>query len=114
MPIEAYEFGRIVVDGRSYSADLILYPDRVQANWWRRAGHELCPEDIAEVLAGRPQVLVVGTGESGRMRVLPETEALLQERGIQLIALPTGAACRTYNQLRSTGSNAVAALHLTC
>jgi len=112
--IEAYEFGRIVVDGQTYTSDLILYPDRVQAGWWRREGHELCPEDIAELLAGRPQVLVVGTGSSGRLRVLPETESLLEERGIQLIALPTDAACRTYNQLRRTGSHAFAALHLTC
>jgi hypothetical protein len=29
MKIEAYEFGRIVYGGKTYTSDLIIYPDRV-------------------------------------------------------------------------------------
>jgi hypothetical protein len=114
MKIESYEFGQIVVGGESYSSDLIIYPDRVEAGWWRRSGHELHPDDLSGVLENAPEVLVVGTGKWGRMRVLEETEALLRRQNIQIMALKTDAACRTFNQLCQTGTRAVAALHLTC
>jgi len=112
--IERYEFGRIVVDGKGYSADLIIFPDRVMSDWWREEGHELRPVDLWEVVRARPKVLVVGTGHSGMMRVPPETERYIREQGIQLIVEPTAQACRTYNRLRERGEDVVAALHLTC
>ncbi|MGB9722558.1 MAG: Mth938-like domain-containing protein [Chloroflexia bacterium] len=114
MEIESYDFGRIVIAGRTYTSDLILLPDRVLPNWWRREGHELHPDDLKEVLEAHPQVLVVGTGYVGRMRILPQSEALLSVQGIRLIAQDTRAACRTYNELHRAGGQVAAALHLTC
>ncbi len=114
MRIERCEFGRVVVDGKSYTADLIVFPERVREGWWRREGHMLHPEDLEEVWPYRPQVLVVGTGQMGRMRISPEVERRLEAEGIQLLALRTAAACQTFNQLLATGTRAVAALHLTC
>ena len=112
--IEHYEFGRIVVDGQRYTSDVIIYPDRVDSNWWRNEGHELCPADLREVVQAQPEVLVVGTGQPGRMRVLPETERHLEEQGIELVVQRTTDACRIYDQLREAGQNVIAALHLTC
>lgn len=114
MQIESYRFGRIVVDGHPYTHDLIIYPDRVQSNWWRQEGHELHPGDLQDVLTASPHTLIVGTGSVGRLRILQETEELFQQRGIHLIALRTEAACQAYNQLRQRGERVVAALHLTC
>ncbi len=114
MLIDSYHFGRIVVEGQPYSADLILLPERVEANWWRRSGHELHPDDLTTVLEARPKTLVVGTGMWGRMRILPETEHLLREKGIHLIALETGKAVETYNRLRQEDLAVAGAFHLTC
>lgn len=114
MRIERCEFGALVVDGKIYTADLILFPERILAGWWRREGHTLRPEDLEEVWPYRPQVLVVGTGQMGRMRIAPEVEKRLEAEGIQLLALRTPAACQAFNQLLATGTRAVAALHLTC
>jgi hypothetical protein len=36
--LEDYSFGRIVVDGEEQTRDLIVTPDRVVTNWWRREG----------------------------------------------------------------------------
>ena len=44
--IEGYSFGSISVDGRRYKSDLIIYPDRVRSDWWRKEGHQLQLEDI--------------------------------------------------------------------
>jgi hypothetical protein len=39
--IDHYEFGRIIIDGREETKDLIILPDRVVRNWWRQEGHAL-------------------------------------------------------------------------
>jgi len=92
--IESYDFGRIVINGRTYTTDVIVLPDRVFSSWWRRAGHKLVPADLDEVVAARPDVLVVGTGYSGLMRVLPETETYLAEQNITSPPLCTSLAER--------------------
>ena len=111
--IDSYQFGQIVVNGKRYSSDVIIFPDRVKDSWWRKSGHQLCLDDIAEVIAEKPEVLIVGTGASGLVRVLPEVKQSLEARGIKLIAEPTSEACNTYNQLCQS-QRVVAALHLTC
>ena len=110
--IDQYEFGRIVVDGREETRDLIVLPDRVVRNWWRRDGHALVLDDLVEVLDELPPHLVVGTGADGRMRPDPDTVQQLQERGVTVEALPTRQAVRRFAELDPAGT--AAALHLTC
>jgi hypothetical protein len=111
--IESYRFGEMVIDGKAYHADLIVYPERIDAGWWRKEGHTLCLADIAEVVAAQPECFVVGTGNPGLMKVLPETRKHLQQQGIQLIVEPTEQAYQTYNTL-STTKQTIGAFHLTC
>jgi hypothetical protein len=111
--IESYRFGRVVVDGQVHKKDLIILPDRVVGGWWRGEGHALHPADLELVFDAQPEVLVVGQGADGLMQVTPETQQALQAAGIQLIARPTGDACRVYNEL-SPRQSVAAALHLTC
>ncbi len=112
--IDSYSFGRIVIGGRSYSADVIVFPDRVIDNWWRKEGHRLYVEDLKEVLEEKPEVLVVGTGHSGLVKVLAETKNHVESMGIELIIEPTREACETFNDVMRSGRKVVAALHLTC
>jgi len=111
--IDSYQFGVISVSGKKYSSDVIIFPDRIRDNWWRKSGHQLCLEDVAEVITEKPEVLIVGTGASGLMKVLPEIEQATQARGIKLIAEITDKACHTYNDL-CRSQRVMAALHLTC
>ena len=111
--IDSYHFGEIVINGKKYSSDVVIFPNRVREKWWRKTGHELCLEDIVETIAENPEVLVVGTGASGLMKVLPEVEQLAQARRIRLIVETTDKACSTFNQLCHS-KRLVAALHLTC
>jgi hypothetical protein len=111
--IESYAFGQIVIDGRRYVHDVIVYPDHVDDGWWREEGHAVAPADVWEVVEARPQVLVIGQGAMGRMEVPDETMQVLQAAGLEVITEPTGQAWETYNRLRET-RRVVAALHLTC
>jgi hypothetical protein len=110
--LEDYSFGRLLVDGSEETRDVIVLPERVLRNWWRRDGHALVLEDLDEVLAELPARLVVGTGAYGRMRPDPETLERLAERGVEVEVLPTGEAVERYSALNP--AETAAALHLTC
>ena len=111
--IDSYQFGEIVISGKKYLSDVIIFHDRVVDNWWRKTGHELCPDDITVVLEEKPEVLVVGTGISGLMKVLPKVEEIALTQGIELIIDTTDNACNIYNRL-SHSRRSVAAFHITC
>jgi len=112
--VDSYNFGEIVVDGRRYFRDLILSPDNVKSGWWRREGHKLSVEDLEDALKEKPEILVVGTGYVGLMKVPKEVRDHVKSLGIELIVQRTQEACRTYNRLVQSGRRIVAALHLTC
>jgi len=112
--IDSYDFGQIVIDGRRYTSDVIVFRDRVRDGWWRKEGHRLYVEDIEEAVEEeKPELFVVGTGYSGLMRVLPETESYLKSKGIELIVQSTREACKTFNRLVKS-KKVMGALHLTC
>jgi len=111
--IDSYDFGRIVINGKRYNSDLIVFPDKVREGWWRKEGHRLHIEDLKDILEAKPEVLVVGTGYSGMMTIPPETRKHIESEGIELIAQRTAEACKTFNRLVKF-RKVVAALHLTC
>jgi len=111
--IQSYGFGKMVVEGKRYSADLIIYPDRVESSWWRKEGHRLDTDDLADVFEAKPEVIVVGTGYLGMMRIPEETKNAVAEMGIELVAEKTGDAWRSFNEL-SGKRKTVGAFHLTC
>ena len=114
MQIDHYSFGRIGVGGRDYGADVIIFPDRVQERWWRQEGHRLVKEDLATVLADKPQILVIGTGYYGHMQVPAKTLATLQAKNIEVRVSKTSEAVAEFNRLQRDCAQIVAALHLTC
>jgi hypothetical protein len=113
MHIDSYEFGHMVIDGQAFRTDLLIWPGRIKSDWWRQEGHLLQLADVTEALAATPQVLVVGTGSPGNMRVDPALASYLTEQGIDLVVSPTREAARVINDLAGRRRLA-AALHLTC
>jgi hypothetical protein len=110
--IEGYRFGHVVIDGREETRDLIVLPGRVVRNWWRRDGHGLVLEDLAEVLDDLPERLIVGTGATGQMRPDPWTIDQLRGRGVAVEVARTEEAVRLFAE--SDPARTAAALHLTC
>jgi hypothetical protein len=111
--IESYKFGEIVINGTTYTSDLILYPDKVDDTWWRKESHVLHKDDLTDVINYEPDVIIVGTGEPGLMEVPDETKQFIKSNGIELIIENTNNACKIYNELNKY-KKVVATLHLTC
>jgi len=110
--LEHYSFGHITVDGEQQTRDLIVLPDRVITDWWRRDGHSLAIEDLDEVVDELPERLILGCGHDGRLKPDPAVIEALRERGVEVEAMQTGDAVRRYGELDP--ERTAAALHLTC
>jgi hypothetical protein len=111
--IEKYSFGRFSFGGKEYTSDVIIHGDSV-ASWWRVAGHSVARDDIENLVAENPAVIVIGTGANGLMTVPPDTRKFIENDGIEVIAERTAKAVETFNKLRAGGTDAAIAMHLTC
>ena len=75
-----------------------------------RYGHTtLSPHE--EIPWSAPQ-LVVGTGASGRLPIMPEVWEEAKAPGVELSALPTSEACELLRSIEEHPVNAI--LHVTC
>jgi len=113
MKIEAYSPGVIVIDGKEYHGDVILYPDHVFNVWWRKDGHNLQLVDMVDILDSSPDELIIGTGYAQCMNVGDDVLSELKMRKIKFHVVETHQAVELYNK-RDKTKNIVAALHLTC
>ena len=113
MTIDSYTFGRIVIDGKSYDSDVIIYKNIVYPNWRRMSGHLFQIDDIEKHLKKNPKKLLIGTGFSKMMKVDPDAKSYLKKARIELIIESTSNAWKTFNSL-SDEEDVMAVFHITC
>jgi uncharacterized protein len=109
--INSFSRGEIVINQQRYTSSLILLPDRIIADWKPGRFEEIEGEDFSALLELKPDLVLLGTGES-HLFPRPELYSSLIEAGIGLESMTTAAACRTYNILQSEGRGVAAALIL--
>ena len=107
--IRGYGDGVIIIGNRQFARSLILTRDSLVADWRPQHVAELLQDDFAPILELRPEVLVLGTGNTLQFPS-PALTARLLQTGIGVEIMDTAAACRTYNILLSEQRNVVAAL----
>jgi hypothetical protein len=112
--IDSYHFGAMTVKGKTHRNDLKIIGDQIIGDWWRLEGHAVHEGDIADILPASVEVLVVGTGDPGRMQVSRGAAQALEGQGIQVVTLPTRQAVTIFNDLRGQGKRVAGAFHLTC
>ncbi len=91
--------------------DLLVFPDRVDQNWWRDEAYVLKVQDLAAVFASEPKLLIVGTGYNGMMKVSQDVRDYCREHDVRLFEATTDKAVQEYN--RKEGPGVVGAFHLT-
>ena len=110
--IEEYEFGKIVIDGKTYTDDVIIIEGKVYPDWWRAQGHFLQKIDLGPILEAKVHTLIIGTGHDGAMKVGKDVREYCKEKGIKLIELKSGEAVDKINELKKDG--VAAGIHLSC
>lgn len=111
--IDSYSFGNITINSQKFTKDLIIFPGKIISNWRRKIGHLLVEDDIKEILDYKPEVLIVGTGFYGLMKVDDKLKDKLKSLGIEFVTKKTSEAVTEYNRVYKE-KKAVCALHLTC
>ncbi len=111
--IENHSFGTIVVHGKTYTSDIKIIGQSVIPNWRRRTGHLLAPNDIRDIFDSLPEVIVVGQGVHGLMKISDELVRYAIKRNIRLICDMNSNVITEYNQLCEQ-RNVCACFHLTC
>ena len=109
--IEDVSFSKLVCAGKVYRAPVIVYPDKVDGRWWRKDGTRFSPEDFDDVIAAKPDVVVLGVGFTAKVTVPEETAARFRDAGIECFVADTTEAVEKYNALAAT-KKVVGAFHL--
>lgn len=117
MIIDSTEFGSITVEGKCYNYDLVITADglikkrsSISEDFYG-THHVICTEEVKEILASKPQVLVIGTGQYGACRLEAGISRECAKLGTKLIAEPTPKAIISFN---STEARKAGLFHVTC
>ena len=116
MDVEYPGFGAIVVGGTRFDHDVVVTAGQVRPRkkgpskvHRSRYGHT--PLSAEEDIPWSSAQLVVGTGASWRLPIMPAVWEEAETRGVELVALPTAEAC---DLLRTMDDEVCAILHVTC
>jgi len=119
--IEEYHFGSITIDNKTYNYDIEVRWSGEVLPWKRVESHLIDVEDVKRAAEQNPDTIVIGTGETGAVRVSEEAQKFIQEKKIRLIIDRTEEATRTFNVVNEDSKeeegeqdNVIGLFHLTC
>ena len=104
-----YGDGYVSVNDRRYEGSLVVAPDHEVTAWSVESFEALTPAHFELLLALKPEIVILGTGERLRFP-RPEVTRALAAAAVGFEAMDTKAACRTYNILMGEGRAVVAAI----
>ena len=118
MPIDATEFGAITIDGKTYEHDVII---RLSGEVEKRrkrlskaqygTSHVISKAEAKFVFEKGCDLLIVGTGQDGNVRLSPEASAYFDKKQCRVVLERTPEAILTFNRLRD---KKIALMHVTC
>ncbi len=109
-----YKFGEIEINGEKYTNDVIIFPNKIKDNWWRKNGHSIEIDDVEEVIDYNPEIFIIGRGKNGRLTVHDKFIKNMNSYEIEVLALKTPKAKKKFNKFLKESKDVVAGLHLTC
>lgn len=108
--VDSFYFGNIVIDGKKHQTDVIVSSDGVQE---KESSHEFTKSDFQNILMREPEVIIIGIGTAGAVKVDPEIDSIANDENIEVIKLETPKAVDEYNKLYRK-KKVIAMFHLTC
>lgn len=110
--IDDTKFGEITVNGKPYDSDMtVFWTGKVS---YRAKEHTLEVGELLAALRPGPEVVVVGTGQEGAIRIAPEVNQIAEQKGITMYAEKTPKAVKLFNAFSDQGKKVVGIFHVTC
>lgn len=117
MDARLVSFGLLEIDGQRYDHDVVIEGGVIRKRkkgpskpYRERYGHT--PLSADEDIPWSAPTLLIGTGASGMLPIMPEVHEEAARCGVDIIAEPTADACRRLAILDPATMCAV--LHVTC
>ncbi len=110
--IDGTSFGSITVNGKHYSHDVWILADGSIRR--RDRDHEFTLNELYLLLEGKPELVIVGTGQSGCVQVDKEAAELALKQGVKIIDDITPDALKRYNEAINARRRVAGAFHVTC
>lgn len=103
------EQGKIKIGNEELIDNVVLFRDEIRRGWQPKDINNPTSQDLSELIAEKPEVIIFGTGWHTR---LPPRELVfaLARDGIGFEMMDTPAACRTFNVLVSEDRDVAAVL----
>jgi uncharacterized protein len=104
-----YGEGYVSINHERHERSIVVSPDAPVQDWAPQSFEALGADDLRPVLELKPEIVILGTGETFRFPPAAVTRVLVDARvGYEI--MDTKAACRTYNILMAEGRHVVAAI----
>ncbi len=116
--IEGTEFGSITIAGKKYNHDVIIRLDgtvekRKKGLSKKASGtaHIISLEEAKFLYQEGAERLIVGSGQSGMVKLSPEAAEYFKQKGCAVELAPTPTAIRAWNKAQGA---AIGLFHVTC
>lgn len=109
--ITAYDDSSVSINHQAYAQAIAVSAEQLLTDWCDGLWENLTSAQFEQLLALKPEVVLLGTGKQHRF-IHPKHIQALTSKNIAVECMNTAAACRTYNILVSEGRQVVAALLL--
>ena len=110
MIINSTSFRSITIDGKTYNHDVWIFVDKTIKR--RDRNHEFTLEEFNIITKGNPEIVVIGTGQYGVVKITEEVIKAAKEKNIALIYDKTPNTIKKFNELKD--KKIAAAFHTTC
>ena len=118
LKVDSFKFGAIVIDGKKYGRDVVLFPDGTvherKHGFLRFGSHNIKKEEVNDLIEVSPDTVIIGIGVWSRAKLASDAELALKEAKVELIALPSKEAVQRLNELSGEGKRVAALIHITC
>ena len=116
--IDELIFGSIVVKGKKYRRDILLFADgtvkKRKGGFLMFGSHKIKKQELEELSQGQPEIIIVGTGTNGAAHIAPEAESWAKGKNLSLLVQPSYDAVTRLNELVEQKKKVAALMHITC
>jgi hypothetical protein len=116
--IQKTEFGSITIDDEVYEHDVVI---RLSGNVKKRkkklskqkygTSHIVSLDEAKHILDEGAKHLIIGTGQSGMLKLSDEAERYFKDQGCSIELLPTQQAVKVWNEVED---KTIGMFHVTC
>lgn len=109
--INSFHFGSLTVNNKTYDNDMTIHWDGEMNP--RESDHTFSKGELIDLLLKEPEIIVIGTGTAGCVKIEKAAENFAKMKNVELIVKKTPEAIEEFNKL-SKDKKVIAVMHVTC